>query len=263
MPIAQLRDVSIHYELVGLPDAPVLMFSNSLGATLSMWDPQMTTLRNQFRILRYDTRGHGQSSVTPGPYTVEQLARDVLALLDQLKLDRVHFCGLSMGGQTGMWLALNAPGRLQKLVLCNTAAKIGGPETWNPRVEAIRKGGMKAVSTAVMERWFSPNYRATFPDVVASTKLMFEGTNSEGYIANCVAIRDFDAREAIGAIHVPTLVIAGTHDAATTPGDGRYLADRISGARYVELNAAHLSNIEDRERFTPEVEKFLSSKQES
>ncbi len=259
MPFAQLEDVRIHYELAGLSGAPVLVFSNSLGATLSMWDPQMTALQGQFRILRYDTRGHGQSSVTAGPYTLERLARDVLALLDQLKLDRVHFCGLSMGGQTGMWLALYAPGRLQKLVLCNTAAKIGGPETWNPRVEAIRKGGMKAVSTAVMERWFSPNYRANSPDVVASTRLMFEGANSDGYIANCAAIRDFDAREAVAAIRVPTLVIAGTHDSATTPSEGHYLADRIARARYVELNAAHLSNIEDREHFTLEVKTFLTA----
>jgi 3-oxoadipate enol-lactonase len=259
MPFAQFEDVRIHYELAGLSDAPVLVFSNSLGATFSMWDPQMTALRNQFRILRYDTRGHGQSSVTPGPYNLEQLARDVLGLLDQLKLDRVHFCGLSMGGQTGIWLALHAPGRLHKLVLCNTAAKIGSAETWNSRIEAIQKGGMKAVSAAVMERWFSPKYRTTFPEVVASTQLMFESANSDGYIANCVAIREFDAREAIAAIHVPTLVIAGTSDAATTPAEGRYLADRIAGARYVELNAAHLSNIEDREHFTIEVKTFLIS----
>jgi 3-oxoadipate enol-lactonase len=259
MPFAQLEDVRIHYELAGLSDAPVLVLSNSLGATFSMWDPQMTALGNQFRILRYDTRGHGQSSVTPGPYTLEQLARDVLGLLDQLKLDRVHFCGLSMGGQTGMWLALHAPGRLHKLVLCNTAAKIGSAETWKPRVEAIQKGGMKAVSTAVMERWFSPKFRTTFPDVVASTKLMFESANSDGYIANCAAIREYDAREAIAAIHVPTLVIAGTSDAATTPAEGRYLADRIAGARYVELNAAHLSNLEDPEHFTTEVNTFLVS----
>jgi 3-oxoadipate enol-lactonase len=259
MPFAQFEDVRIHYELTGLADAPVLVFSNSLGATFSMWDAQMTALGNQFRILRYDTRGHGQSSVTPGPYNFEQLAGDVLGLLDQLKLDRVHFCGLSMGGQTGLWLALHAPGRLHKLVLCNTAAKIGSAETWNARVEAIQKGGMKAVSTAVMERWFSPKYRTTFPDALASTKLMFESANSDGYIANCVAIREFDARGAIAAIHVPTLVIAGTSDAATTPAEGRYLADRIAGARYVELNAAHLSNIEDREHFTTEVKAFLIS----
>ncbi len=128
-----------------------------------MWDPQMPVFQKAFRVLRYDTRGHGQSSVTPGPYTIEQLARDVLALLDKLGFERVYFCGLSMGGQTGMWLALNARARLQKLVLCNTAAKIGTPEMWNPRIETVRKSGMKSISQAVMERWFSAHFRAKSP----------------------------------------------------------------------------------------------------
>jgi 3-oxoadipate enol-lactonase len=259
MPFAQLKDSRIHYDLAGPASAPVLGFSNSLGATLSMWDPQMPIFQKQFRVLRYDTRGHGESSVTPGPYAIEQLARDVLALLDQLHLGRVHFCGLSMGGQTGMWLALNAADRLNKLVLCNTAAKIGTPEIWNPRIEAVRTGGMKKISTAVMERWFSADFRSKSPDVVAATKLIFEGANPDGYIANCAAIRDFDARETIAAIGVRTLVIAGTHDVATTPADGRYLANSIEGARYVELNAAHLSNIESRERFNSELGAFLLS----
>ena len=259
MPFAQLEDARIHYDLAGPPRAPVLAFSNSLGATLSMWDPQVPAFEKQFRVLRYDTRGHGQSSVTPGPYAIEQLARDVLALLDELKLDRVYFCGLSMGGQTGMWLALNAADRFHKLVLCNTAAKIGTPEMWNTRIESVRKGGMKSISSAVMERWFSADYRTKSPDVVVSTKLMLEGANPEGYAANCAAIRDFDARESIVAIRVPTFVIAGTHDAATTPSDGHYLADRIAGARYVELNAAHLSNIENRDRFNTELSGFLLS----
>jgi 3-oxoadipate enol-lactonase len=259
MPFAQLEDVRIHYDLGGPIDAPVLVFSNSLGETLSMWDPQTPVLQKQFRVLRYDTRGHGQSSVTPGPYTIEQLARDVLALLDELHIDRVYFCGLSMGGQTGMWLALNAADRFHKLVLCNTAAKIGTPEIWNPRIEAIRKGGMKSISTGVMERWFSAEYRAKSPDVIASTKLVFEGANPEGYVANCAAIRDFDARDAIAGIKIPTLVIAGTHDVATTPAEGHYLADHIPGARYVELSAAHLSNIENRDRFNTELSTFLLS----
>ncbi len=259
MPFAQLEDVRIHYDLAGSDSAPALVFSNSLGATLAMWDSQMSSLQKQFRVLRYDTRGHGQSSVTPGPYGIEQLARDVLAFLDKLKLDRVHFCGLSMGGQTGMWLALNAPTRLHKLILCDTAAKIGTPEMWNSRIEAVRKGGMKSISTAVMERWFSATYRARSPEVVASIKLILESLNPDGYVANCAAVRDFDAREAIAAITVPTLVIAGTHDAATTPADGRYLADHIAGAHYVELNAAHLSNIEDPKRFTSEASSFLLS----
>jgi 3-oxoadipate enol-lactonase len=259
MPFAQLEDVRIHYDLAGPSSAPALVFSNSLGATLSMWDPQMPVFEKQFRVLRSDTRGHGQSSVTPGPYTIDQLGRDVISLLDELQLDRVYFCGLSMGGQTGMWLALNAADRLHKLVLCNTAAKIGTPEVWNTRIEGVRKGGMKSISSAVMERWFSADYRTKSPDVIASTKLMLEGANPDGYVANCAAIRDFDARESLAAIHVPTLVIAGTHDAATTPADGRYLAGHIAGARYVELNAAHLSNIENRDRFSTELSAFLLS----
>ena len=259
MPFAQLKDVRIHYDLAGPAGAPALVFSNSLGATFSMWDPQAPALQKQFRVLRYDTRGHGQSSVTPGPYTIEQLARDVVAMLDALELDRVHFCGLSMGGQTGMWLALHAAHRLHKLVLCNTAAKIGTPEIWNPRIEAVRKGGMKSISTAVMERWFSADYRAKSPDAVAAAKLMLESANPDGYTANCAAVRDYDARETIATIHVPTLVIAGTHDAATTPADGHYLANNIAGARYLELNASHLSNIETRDRFTSELSAFLLS----
>jgi 3-oxoadipate enol-lactonase len=259
MPFAQLKDVRIHYELVGLASAPVLVLSNSLGTNFTMWDPQMPVLQKQFRVLRYDTRGHGQSSITTGPYSIEQLARDVLALFDELRLDRVHFCGLSMGGQTGMWLALNAPARLNTLILCNTAAKIGTPEMWGTRIEAVRKGGMKSISTAVMERWFSASYRASSPDVVASTKLVLEGANSDGYIANCTAVCDFDVRDAIAVIRVPALVIAGTHDVATTPADGHYLAERIKGARYVELNAAHLSNIEARDPFDSEISSFLLS----
>jgi 3-oxoadipate enol-lactonase len=259
MPFAQLKDARLHYEIAGPAGAPVLVFSNSLGATLSMWDPQWPEFQKQFRVLRYDTRGHGQSSATPGPYSIEQLGRDVLALLDELHFDRVNFCGLSMGGQTGMWLALNAAARLNKLILCNTAAKIGTPEMWNTRIEAARKGGMKSISTAVMERWFSSNFRSNSPAVVAAIKQSFERTNSEGYAANCAAIRDFDARETIAAIRVPALVIAGTHDAATTPTDGHYLADHIAGARYVELNAAHLSNIETPDRFNTELSGFLQS----
>lgn len=259
MPFAQLKDVRIHYDLDGPANAPILVFSNSLGANLSMWDPQMPALRKQFRVLRYDTRGHGQSSTRPGPYNIELLARDVLALLEKLQLDRVHFCGLSMGGMTGMWLALNAPQILHKLVLCNTAAKIGDAQGWNSRIEAIRKGGMKSVSSAVMERWLSSTFRANSPEVTAATQSMLESAGLDGYIANCAAVRDFDARETIFAIRLPTLVISGTHDPATTPADGRFLAEKIPAARYVELNAAHLSNIEAETRFNSEVLAFLNS----
>jgi 3-oxoadipate enol-lactonase len=256
---AELKDVRIHYELAGPANEPVVMFSNSLGATLSMWDAQMPEVTKTFRVLRYDKRGHGQSSVPPGPYTIEQLGRDAVALLDLLKLNTVHFCGLSIGGQTGMWLGMNAPERLKKLVLCNTGGKIGGPEAWNVRIEAVRKGGVKAVSDAAIERWFTAGFRAKEPAVVSRIQQALESNSPEGYTGCCAAVRDFDYREKLGAIQTPTLVIAGAHDPATPPADGRFVAEKIRGARYVELDAAHLSNIEDRDRFTAEVGRFLAA----
>jgi 3-oxoadipate enol-lactonase len=259
MPFAELKDARIHYALSGPANAPVLVLSNSLGTNYSMWDPQMPEFEKHWRVLRYDTRGHGQSSVTPGSYSIEQLARDVIGLLDVLQLDRVHFCGLSMGGMTGMWLGVHAPKRCTKLVLCNTAAKIGTAEAWNARIETVRKNGLKAVTPAVIERWFTPGFRAKAPEIVAAAQQMLENSNPEGYAASCAAVRDMDERETISAIRIPTLVITGAHDPVTPPAEGHFLAERIPGAKYAELNAAHLSNIEDREHFTAEVSRFLSA----
>lgn len=259
MPFVDLNHAKIHYALKGQARKPLLVLSNSLGTNFSMWDPQIPDFTKSFRVLRSDTRGHGQSSVTPGPYTIEELAKDVLALADSLKLDRFHFCGLSMGGMIGMSLALHAPQRLNKLVLCSTAVKIGTPETWNARIDTVRKQGMKPVAVAAIERWFSPAFRQKNPSLIANIQRMVEQTDPEGYAANCAAVRDFDFREELGEIRVPTLIISGTHDPATTPADGRFLADHIQGARYVELNCAHLSNIEDAGRFTREVIAFLNS----
>jgi 3-oxoadipate enol-lactonase len=249
----------IHYALAGAANAPVVVFSNSLGANFSMWDPQATELEKKYRVLRYDTRGHGQSSVTPGPYSIEQLARDVLALLDALNIARASFCGLSMGGMIGMWLGLNAPARVDKIALCNTGAKIGSDKGWNSRIEAVRKEGLKAVASAVIERWFTPEFRARSPQVWESALRMLEAAPPQGYAACCEAIRDYDVREKISAILVPTLVIAGSKDSATPPADGRFIAEQIRGARYVELDAAHLSNIEASERFNAELIQFLSA----
>jgi 3-oxoadipate enol-lactonase len=259
MPVLKSGDARIHYALDGPTESPVLVFSNSLGANISMWEAQVSELTKKFRVLRYDTRGHGQSSSSPGPYSIEQLGRDVIALLDALDLDRVHFCGLSMGGMIGMWLGARAPGRLNHLVLCNTGAKIGTTEAWNARIEAVRKNGMKSVASAVVERWFTPAFRQKAPATIANTLKMLEGTNPDGYAACCAAVRDFDFREQVSKIRLPTLVISGAHDPATPPADGRFLAHQIPGARYVELNAAHLSNIEDQDRFTTEVAAFLDS----
>ena len=259
MPIMELRDAKIHYVLEGPADAPVLVFSNSLGTNYSMWDQQAAQFRKEFRVLRYDTRGHGQTSVTPGPYSIEEMGKDALGLLDALHLERVHFCGLSMGGMIGMWLGVNASKRVSKLVLCNTAAKIWNAEGWNARIEMVRKEGMKPVAAAVIQRWFSTAFQTKFPAAVSVAQKMLEETNSEGYAACCAAVRDFDYREKLAGIRVPVLVISGTHDPVTTPADGQFLASHIEGARCAELNAAHLSNVEDRDGFIEKVGAFLSA----
>ena len=257
MPIAKIPGLQINYRLDGPLGAPTLALSHSLGATLAMWDPQIASFAQTFRVLRYDTRGHGQTAATPGEYSIELLAADVLALLDTLKIDSLHFCGLSMGGMIGMWLAANAPLRIGKLVLCNTAAKIGSPETWNPRIAAVKKDGMPGVASVVIERWFTPEFRSSHPAAVASAQKMLQDTDPHGYASACAAVRDFDFREKLAGIRSPTLVISGAHDPVTPPADGKTLAREIPAAGYVELNAAHLSNIGDAERFNAEVCAFL------
>jgi 3-oxoadipate enol-lactonase len=259
MPFADLKDARIHYQLAGPELAPVLMFSNSLGADLTMWDAQAAEMAKAYRVLRYDKRGHGQSSAPPGPYSIEQLERDALALLDFLRFDKVDFCGLSIGGQTGMWLGANAPDRLKKLILSNTAAKIGTHDGWNQRIDTVRKEGMKVVAPAVIERWFTQGFRAKEPATVSKIQRVLESVDPEGYAGCCAAVRDFDARDRLGGISTPTLVIAGSHDPATTATEGRWIASQIPGSKYVELDAAHLSNIEARDNFTTEIRKFLAS----
>jgi 3-oxoadipate enol-lactonase len=259
MPTVKSGEARIHYALEGQSGTPVLVFSNSLGANYSMWDPQVREFQKHFRLLRYDMRGHGQSSLAPGPYSIEQLAKDLLTLLDALHFDRVHFCGLSMGGMIGMWLGVNAPERIHKLALCNTGAKIGTPETWNARIETVQKNGMKSVASATVERWFTPAFREKAPATVASIQKMLEEANAEGFAACAAAVRDFDFRDQVSKIRLPTLVISGAHDPGTPPSDGRFLAQQIPGARYAELNAAHLSNIEDQDGFSKELAAFLNS----
>jgi len=241
----------------GPADAPVLVLSNSLGTDLSMWDAQMPALAVRFRVLRYDTRGHGASPVTPGPYTIGELGRDVLRLFDALKIRRAHFCGLSMGGMIGMWLGAHAPDRIGRIVLANTAPKIGTPQMWNQRIDTVRNGGMEAIVDTLLERWFTAGFRARAPEPVARICAMLKATPVDGYIACCAAVRDMDQRETIAGIRHPTLVIAGTHDAVTPPAEGRATAERIRGARYVELDAAHLSNVEAADRFTAEIVGFI------
>ncbi len=264
MPFADLGSSRIHYELSGSADLPVLVLSNSLGTNFTMWDAQFEAFSRDFRILRYDTRGHSQSAVTPGLYSIEQLANDVVELLDHLELARVYFCGLSMGGLTGMWLGIHAPERLHKIVMCNTALKIGNAAGWNTRIDAVRKDGMQPIASTVLERWFTSAFRVGSPQAVQSAQQMFVSTPVEGYVACCEAIRDADFRgenpdNTVTSIRVPTLVVAGAQDPVTTPDDGRAIADRIPGAQYFELQAAHLSNIEAASAFTMAVGRFLTA----
>ena len=257
MPFTPVKDGRVHYELTGPTAGPVLVLSNSLGTNFSMWDPQVPELSKKWRVLRYDTRGHGQSSVSPGPYSITQLGQDVLDLVTALRIDTFAFCGLSLGGLTAMWLGQHAPERARSLALCSTAAKIGTPETWNTRIETVRKGGMKSISQATMERWFTARFRERDPETVERIRDIFEKTNPEGYVACCGALRDADLRENISRIRQPTLVISATHDPATPPADGHFIAGHIPTAQYVELDAAHLSNMEQAEKFNAELSKFL------
>lgn len=259
MPFVDTGKGRLHYQIDGADDAPVLVLSNSLGTTLDMWLPQLPAFTEKYRVLRYDTRGHGQSEVTPGPYSIAQLGSDVIALLDHLKLPRVHFCGLSMGGMTGMWLAINHPTRIDRLVLCNTSAAIGVPEMWNARIAQVRQGGMNSIIDTVLERWFTADFLAHAPAQVVRVRGMLAATSVEGYVANCAAVRDMDQRAELGRIATPTLVIGGRHDKSTPPEHGELIAKSIPGARYVELNAAHLSNWEVAQAFTQQVINFLQT----
>jgi 3-oxoadipate enol-lactonase len=257
MPFIETKDLRMYHELDGPASAPALVLSNSLGTNLSLWDAQLPVFAQNFRLLRYDSRGHGRTSAPQGAYSIEMLARDVLQLLDALNLQRVNFCGLSIGGMTGMWLAVNAPQRLQKLILSNTAPKIGKLETWNDRMNAVRKGGTEAVAQEVVERWFTPEFRANHLDQIAKTRHMIETTSTDGYVGSCAAVRDFDFWQNVGSIRTQTLVIAGTHDQSVPPSDAQKLANQIMGARYIEFPAAHISNVEAAASFTDEVSAFL------
>lgn len=259
MAFAELDDVRIHYELSGDAGLPTLVLSHSLGASLAMWEAQASALRSHFRLLRYDTRGHGRSSIPPGPYTIADLGQDVLHLLDCLEIEQASFCGLSMGGSTGQWLAINAPKRLHKLILANTAAKIGAGEIWNARIETVLKDGLDSIIPATLGRWFTPSFHTAHPDTVAATAAMLSATDVQGYAACCAAIRDADFRATFQTITTPTLVIAGTHDPVTTPDDGKFLAENIAGARHVELPAAHLSNVEAANEFNAAVPSLLDA----
>jgi 3-oxoadipate enol-lactonase len=257
MPRIEVNGARLFYTLSGKADAPVLMMSNSLGTTLEMWQPQLAALESRFHLLRYDMRGHGKSDVREAACSIGTLGQDVLSLLDELQIGKVHFCGLSIGGVIGQWLGANAPERLKSLVLCNTAARIGTLESWNERIAAVEQGGVASIAQAVIQRWFTPAFRLASPGAVAPLQAMLLATNPRGYVLLCAALRDMDQRKLVESIRLPTYVIAGDHDPATTLEDAKFLQERIPGARLIALPVAHISNVEAADQFNAAVIEFL------
>jgi 3-oxoadipate enol-lactonase len=249
---------STHYELVGPPDAPVLVLSHALGTNLALWDQQMEVLRGSFRIVRYDIRGHGKSPAPRGPYTLSLLASDIVALLDELGVGRAHFCGVSMGGLIGQYLAVHHPERIASLVLSNTGAKIGTAEKWDRRIRLVTEAGMRAVFQEVVEGWFSAPFRKLQPPIVTSLAGALIATVPEGYIGCCQALREADLSQHIERIEAPTLVIAGPEDQATPMAAAQFLQRKIRGSQLIALECAHLACAEAASAFTDHLTRFLT-----
>jgi 3-oxoadipate enol-lactonase / 4-carboxymuconolactone decarboxylase len=262
MPLLKIRGSTCFFRLDGPDDAPVLVLSHSLGQDHGMWDPQMTALTRHFRVLRYDLRGHGASEVTPGDYRIEQLGEDVLALADALSIERFAFCGLSLGGMIGLWLAAHAPARITGVVLANTSARAdsAGMET---RRQTVLAGGMASVVDLVMGRFFSARSLAQNPPTVASSRRTLLATDPVGYAGCCAAIRDMDQTASLDRIRLPALIINGQFDVSLPwQGHGDVLAGGIPGARIVHLPTAHLSNLEAPQSFSAALFDFLLPREE-
>ncbi|HYS47955.1 MAG TPA: 3-oxoadipate enol-lactonase [Xanthobacteraceae bacterium] len=260
MPMIQSDGCQLNAQVEGPEHAPVLMLCNSLGTDLHMWDDQVKAVTERFRLVRYDRRGHGRSGAPKGPYTMEMLGRDALAVMDGVGVQKVNWCGLSMGGMVGMWLGANAPQRIDRLVLSNTSAHMADKQVWNDRIKTVRAGGLAAIADGTMERWFTKGFRERAPQAIARMKEMMLKTPLEGYIGCGEAVRDMDHREIIRKIAAPTLVIAGRHDPATTVEAGEFLRDRIPGAQLAVLDAAHIANVEQPQAYTDTLLKFLTAK---
>jgi 3-oxoadipate enol-lactonase len=261
MPQFERDGVEFNVTLDGPENKPPLMLSNSLGTNLHMWDWQIPELTKHFRVIRYDSRGHGQSGAPDGPYSIDELGRDALAIMDALELEQVHWMGLSKGGMIGQWLLTHAPERIGRAVLANTGSHMPPPDLWNQRIRTALDKGMEELTPGVIERWFTPEFRAREPETVQKIVRMLHTTPAHGYAGSCSAIRDMDQRESIRSVTNPVLVVVGSRDPATPPEMGKRIADTIRGARIVTLDAAHLSNIEQAEAFNQAVIDFLTARE--
>ncbi|MGI9415206.1 MAG: 3-oxoadipate enol-lactonase [Hyphomicrobiales bacterium] len=258
MPTASVNGIDLNYRVDGREGAPWLLFSNSLGTNLGMWDGQIEALAPHFRILRYDSRGHGASGAPDEDYTIELLGRDALGLLDHLEIGTTFYCGLSKGGMVGQWLGANAGERLEKLILSNTSSYMEPKEIWNERIAMARNQGMDALVDTVIQRWFTSGFIDGNPSEVARVREMILTSPSRGYAGCCAAIRDMDLRGILASIAVPALVIVGAEDPATPPAAGELIAESIPGARlHVIEDAAHLSNVEKPAQYLAAMSDFF------
>jgi 3-oxoadipate enol-lactonase len=240
--------------LEGRPDAPVLVLPSSLGTTRELWDPQIDGLERDFRVLRYEHRGHGASPVPPGPYSMADLGADAVELLDELRIERAVWCGLSLGGMVGMWLAVHAPERLSGLVLACTSAHVAAPDAYRERAALVRERGIEPVAGAIVARWFTVTTFEERPELPERFRAIVVAQPVEGYAGCCEALAGWDFREKLASISIPTLVVAGSEDEATPGPETDLLAERIPGARRVVLDgAAHLANLERPEAFLAAV----------
>lgn len=259
MPTITTNDgTKLYYELEGDASKPVLLFSNSLATDLHMWDDQIAAFADDHRILRYDSRGHGKSDAPKGPYSIEMLGRDAIALLDALGFDKVDYCGLSKGGMVGQWLGTHAPQRFRKMAYCNTSSFMPTREMWNDRAAKVRADGAASIGQLIVDRWFTPAFQKSAPERVAKVSAMIDATPGEGYGACCEAIAEMDQRESIKAIDLPVLVIGGADDPSTPPAHAEQISAAIKGSKLVILpEAAHLSNIEQMDLFNAALKDFL------
>lgn len=245
--------IEVDHTVDGPAGAPVVVFSNSLGADRSMWDPQVPALAERYRVVTYDTRGHGRSPVPEGPYSIDDLADDLLLLLDRVGADRAHVVGLSLGGMTAMRLAAREPARVGRLALMCTATRLDSA-VYAERAQAVRRDGTGSVAPGVVGRWVTPGFAAGHPQVVADLEAMVAGTPDEGYAGCCEALAAMDLRDDLARIAAPTLVIAGAEDQATPPEKLAEIAAGIPGARMVTVSpGAHLANIEQALQVTGEL----------
>ncbi|UUX51636.1 3-oxoadipate enol-lactonase [Nisaea acidiphila] len=260
MPLIDANGIKLHYRIDGPERGRQLLLSNSLASNLEMWDPQIGDLTSAgYRVIRYDSRGHGGSDAPEGPYSIEMLAEDAVALLDGLGLAKADFCGLSKGGMVGQMLGVRHADRVGKLILADTGAYMPTKEMWDGRIKTVEKGGMEAVADATIERWFTPASRLNRPGDIEKIHAMILGTPPQGFIGCSRAIQAMDQRGTIGGITAPTLVIVGAEDPATTPDHAKEIHGLIGGSQYLEIpEAAHFANFEQPQLFTKAMLGFLN-----